>query len=191
MNPSSYVTDEGVPFLLGGDVREFIIDSSDCNRCRPEVSDGPLRKSRLTGGDLVVVRVGYPGVAAVTFPRPGRGQLCLDDDSQETSEILFSVARVPLQLSGRARSNRDRSVRSGSKTVQHQSRSRLRFPFPSLAEQRAIADYLDRETAKLNLMVKKVEAAIERLQEYRTALITAAVTGKIDVRQRESRIAQA
>ena len=31
-------------------------------------------------------------------------------------------------------------------------------------------------------MVAKVEAAIERLQEYRTALITAAVTGKIDVR---------
>jgi len=33
-------------------------------------------------------------------------------------------------------------------------------------------------------MAKKVEEAIERLQEYRTALITAAVTGKIDVRDR-------
>jgi type I restriction enzyme S subunit len=32
-------------------------------------------------------------------------------------------------------------------------------------------------------MVEKVEAAIEKLQEYRTALITAAVTGKIDVRK--------
>ena len=32
-------------------------------------------------------------------------------------------------------------------------------------------------------MIAKVEAAIERLQEYRTALITAAVTGKIDVRR--------
>jgi type I restriction enzyme S subunit len=31
-------------------------------------------------------------------------------------------------------------------------------------------------------MVAKVETAIDRLQEYRTALITAAVTGKIDVR---------
>jgi len=31
-------------------------------------------------------------------------------------------------------------------------------------------------------LVAKVEKAIERLQEYRTALITAAVTGKIDVR---------
>jgi restriction endonuclease S subunit len=51
-----------------------------------------------------------------------------------------------------------------------------------LVEQRAIADFLDRETAKIDTMVAKVETAIERLQEYRTALITAAVTGKIDVR---------
>jgi len=53
---------------------------------------------------------------------------------------------------------------------------------PPLPEQAAIAAYLDSETAKLDALVAKVEAAIERLQEYRTALITAAVTGKIDVR---------
>lgn len=58
------------------------------------------------------------------------------------------------------------------------------FPIlaPPLSEQRAIADFLDRETAKIDRLVAKVEEAIERLQEYRTALITAAVTGKIDVR---------
>jgi len=49
-------------------------------------------------------------------------------------------------------------------------------------EQRAIADYLDRETNKIDRMIAKIEEAIERLQEYRTGLITAAVTGKIDVR---------
>jgi len=54
---------------------------------------------------------------------------------------------------------------------------------PLLPEQTAIADYLDAETAKLDALVGKVEEAVERLQEYRTALITAAVTGKIDVRK--------
>jgi type I restriction enzyme S subunit len=53
---------------------------------------------------------------------------------------------------------------------------------PPHAEQRAIARFLDRETAKIDTMIATVETAIERLQEYRTALITAAVTGKIDVR---------
>ena len=52
---------------------------------------------------------------------------------------------------------------------------------PSTVEQDVIVDYLDREISKVDTMVAKVEAAIERLQEYRNALITAAVTGKIDV----------
>lgn len=56
---------------------------------------------------------------------------------------------------------------------------------PPLPEQVAIAAYLDEETAKLDALVGKVEEAVERLQEYRTALITAAVTGKIDVRGTE------
>jgi type I restriction enzyme, S subunit len=60
--------------------------------------------------------------------------------------------------------------------------SNIVMPVPPFPEQRAITDYLDRETAKLGHMMEKVEAAIEKLQEYRTALITAAVTGKIDVR---------
>ena len=58
----------------------------------------------------------------------------------------------------------------------------LKLLAPPRHEQVAIADYLDHETAKLDRMMEKVEAAIEKLQEYRIALITAAVTGKIDVR---------
>jgi type I restriction enzyme, S subunit len=54
---------------------------------------------------------------------------------------------------------------------------------PPVPEQRTIADYLDHEAAKIDKMMEKVEAAIAKLQEYRTALITAAVTGKIDVRK--------
>jgi type I restriction enzyme S subunit len=55
-------------------------------------------------------------------------------------------------------------------------------PKPPLSEQRTIADYLDRETGKIDRLAAKVGEAIGRLQEYRAALITAAVTGKIDVR---------
>jgi len=56
---------------------------------------------------------------------------------------------------------------------------------PPLPEQASIAAYLDMETAKLDALVGKVEEAVERLGEYRTAFITAAVTGKIDVRNYE------
>ena len=54
---------------------------------------------------------------------------------------------------------------------------------PPLPEQTAIATYLDRETATIDKLMEKVEAAIARLQEYRTALITAAVTGQIPLEE--------
>ena len=53
---------------------------------------------------------------------------------------------------------------------------------PPVAEQQAIADFLDREIHPIHTMTNGVCSAIQRLKEYRTALITAAVTGKIDVR---------
>ena len=56
------------------------------------------------------------------------------------------------------------------------------LPVPPPEEQDKIANFLDHETTHIDQLVAKVETAIERLQEYRSALITAAVTGKIDVR---------
>jgi len=53
---------------------------------------------------------------------------------------------------------------------------------PPVGEQQNIATFLDRETAKIDALLAKVGEAIERLKEYRIALISAAVTGKIDVR---------
>ncbi|WP_116963255.1 restriction endonuclease subunit S [Fastidiosibacter lacustris] len=54
---------------------------------------------------------------------------------------------------------------------------------PSLQEQTAIANYLDQQTAKIDQTITKAEQAIELLKEKRTALITAVVTGKVDVRE--------
>jgi len=66
----------------------------------------------------------------------------------------------------------------------------LQIPAPELAEQQAIADFLDREIAKLNALKQDSERGISLLKERRSALIAAAVTGQIDVRgavaQRES-----
>lgn len=54
---------------------------------------------------------------------------------------------------------------------------------PAIEEQLAIASFLDRMTAGVDKMIEKIHAAIERVQEYRTALILAGVTGQIDVRK--------
>ena len=65
------------------------------------------------------------------------------------------------------------------------------FAIPPLEEQQAIVDFLDKKTAKIEQLISKVEILAGKindtdsslLKKYRTALITAAVTGKIDVRK--------
>jgi len=58
----------------------------------------------------------------------------------------------------------------------------LRTVFPPIAEQNRIAEFLGLETTKSDALTAEAERAIDLLQERRTALISAAVTGKIDVR---------
>ena len=54
---------------------------------------------------------------------------------------------------------------------------------PPIAEQQTIAAFLDRETSRIDELIAKVNRSIDLLREYRTALISAAVTGKIDLRE--------
>ena len=55
-------------------------------------------------------------------------------------------------------------------------------PYFLLSEQQQIANYLDKSTCKIDTLIAKAQKAIELLKERRTALISAVVTGKIDVR---------
>ena len=56
-------------------------------------------------------------------------------------------------------------------------------PIPPLSEQDQIVAVIRKETSRIDALVAKVREAIERLKELRTALVSAAVTGKIDVRE--------
>jgi len=55
-------------------------------------------------------------------------------------------------------------------------------PLPPLDEQKGIIDTIRRETAKIDTLIAKAKRSLELLQEHRSSLISAAVTGKIDVR---------
>jgi len=67
--------------------------------------------------------------------------------------------------------------------LQTESFNEFNIPYPNRNEQKQIADFLDKQTTKINLLVKETQTSIELLKEHRTALISAAVTGKIDVRE--------
>lgn len=55
-------------------------------------------------------------------------------------------------------------------------------PIPPSKEQIAITHFLDRNTTEIDTLISGIRRAIDHLGELRTAIISAAVTGKIDVR---------
>lgn len=59
---------------------------------------------------------------------------------------------------------------------------KVKLPKPDIREQAAIADHIEAETARIDGLISLTDRSIELLREKRAALITAAVTGKIDVR---------
>lgn len=92
-----------------------------------------------------------------------------------------------ISCAGRAAIEADARGTSGSMVKIAQSHIRA-WPIliPPVEEQSAIVQHIDRELHRLDEIISRVEASIDLLREYRTALISAAVTGKIDVRKEVS-----
>lgn len=71
---------------------------------------------------------------------------------------------------------------SGMPTMTQENINNFPIPIPLLNEFHSIYNFLDIQTSKIDLLIQKVEQQIALIKERRTALISAAVTGKIDVR---------
>ena len=182
VTPSKYYEDEGVPCLRSFNVLPQELTDTDLVYISSE-SNELHRKSMIFEGDVVVVRSGRPGAAAVVdgrFDGANAIDLIIIRGSQQiSSEFLayaFASSAVVHQI----------AVGSGGSVQEHFNIERARqlmLVLPPAEEQAYMVDYLDREMARVGALIDRAEAGAERLQEYRTALITAAVTGKIDVRE--------
>ncbi|MEL4381376.1 restriction endonuclease subunit S [Shewanella algae] len=70
----------------------------------------------------------------------------------------------------------------GQPNLSQDDLKKLWIPIPDISEQKNIVQYLDKKVPQVDARITKVQTIIDKLNEYRSALITNAVTGKIDVR---------
>jgi type I restriction enzyme S subunit len=174
--------DDGIPLASIREVHGFAVELANAKQTSEEeyftLIEGD-RRPRV--GDIIYSRNASVGDAALvtTNVRFCMGQdVCLIRAPKHHPKFLLYLFRSPPLM------EQVESLMIGS-TFRRINVGQIHafwICVPPLPEQAAIAEYLDAETAKLDALAAKVEEAIERLQEYRTALITAAVTGKIDVR---------
>ncbi len=181
VNPSNYIADEGLPFIYGGDIREGVIDFANARRITRESSE-INSKTLLRTGDLLTVRVGAPGVTAVV-PSECDGGNCasvmlIRQGTYNSHWLCYAmntrIVRFQVEV-----------VKYGAAQEQFNIGHAVNFwvPVPPCTVQDEIAEFLAIETARFDALTAAAQQAIDLLQERRTALISAAVTGQIDVRQ--------
>jgi type I restriction enzyme S subunit len=138
------------------------------------------RSGYLRLGDLLVTIVGTIGHAAVfEGPEPvafQRSVAVLRPDSDTLVRFLFYLVQSAYFRHGLLA----RVKQSAQGGVYLGDLGGVVGAFAPATEQRAIADFLDRETAKIDALIAKKERLIELLQEKRTALISQAVTKGLD-----------
>jgi type I restriction enzyme S subunit len=180
VNPSEYVSDEGLPFIYGGDIREGVIDWENSRRIAPALSDKQA-KTRLRSGDLLMVRVGAPGITAVV-PAECEGGNCAS--VMLIRQGSFSSQWLCFTLNTRIVRFQVEVVQYGAAQEQFNISHAVNFwlPVPPRQEQDRIATFLLSEHEKAQGLILQAQNAVSLLQERRSALISAAVTGQIDVR---------
>ena len=142
----------------------------------------------LHPGDLVTVRVGYPGVTAVVPPSL-EGANC--------ASVMIVRKGKRFDSNWLCYAMNSRVVRYQVERVQYGAAQEqfnishavdFRFPVPPLSEQAQIADYLRARTSELAASIDRTLRSIALLREYRSALITAGVTGELEIREHEQRL---
>ncbi len=75
-----------------------------------------------------------------------------------------------------------KGIRERSTDFRWREFAEQKLPIPPLDEQLAINSFIDRQLTRIEPLIEKTQLSIELLREHRSALITAAVTGKINIR---------
>lgn len=180
VNPSSYLAEEGLPFIYGGEVREGYIEVDKARKISLEDSRRN-RKTMLETGDVVTMRVGYPGVTAVVPPECEGGNCA---SVMLTKKGSYDSRWLCAAMNSRLIRHQVEIVQYGAAQKQFNIADAVEFWLfePPIDEQAKIADYIDRESSRFDQLVGEAKRNMQLLQERRSALISAAVTGKIDVR---------
>jgi type I restriction enzyme S subunit len=182
-NESDYTSqEEGVPFIRGGNLNDLTITHEGMLYITRE-KNASMRKGGLKESDILFVNRGDIGKLALV-PKEFEGANLNSQIAYLRPGMQITPQFLLYFLSSRSIGSLLESVKEGSVLTQFPIRDlvNITIPLPPNPEQMAIAAFVTEEVEKSIAIATAAEAAIALLTERRTALISAAVTGKIDVR---------
>ncbi|EKM97538.1 restriction modification system DNA specificity domain-containing protein [Stutzerimonas degradans] len=177
--------DKGIPYVMTGDLMELVSDIQ-FEECKQVAYEDYLKLSgriKTSKGDVVMAR--YATIGSVSYVDIDAEFLvsysCVTikpDLSKVLGIYLFYYFKSCSFLNGiRAKTNTNTQDNVGVGDIKD-----LKIALPPAAEQMKIVDYLQSELGRLDAISEVSLSTISLAREKRSALISAAVTGKIDVR---------
>ena len=176
--------DIGIPLLSAKDIRERYIRFDDASYVTEEDAQVFWKRCKPEKGDILIVSrgatVGRIGFVEINtkFCLMGSVILIKLNDIVYPDFIYFATNQNYVQ-----KSIIQVSDASAQQAIYLIDVKETKFFIPPYNEQKQISKHLDQKTAQIDQQKAKIKQAIELLKEYRTSLITNAVTGKIDVSQ--------
>lgn len=169
-----YVDISSVSLINGVEQSELMTFEKSPSRARRKVKDG----------DIIVstVRTYLKAIAAISNPPDNMIVSTGFAVIRPKENFHSSFTGYLLQTTGFVGEVVSYSVGVSYPAINASDLVRIAAVVPPLDEQIAIAQFLDKQVERSNSQRQKIEDVISKLQEYRSALITNAVTGKIDVR---------
>lgn len=186
---SDYV-ESGVPFIMANDVRNGLVNLETCKFINIEQAEN-LRIGFAQPGDILFTHKGTVGEVAVVPKQLDYGYIML------TPQVTYyrcknnKIFRDYLSFFLRSSSFKEqiKSISSKQSTRAYigiLAQRDFLFAIPPKEEQKEIAKFLNFINQSTQKLLTSISSQIEKLQEYRRSLITAAVTGKIDVTQEKT-----
>lgn len=184
------LVDDGIPCVNYGEIHSKygfeVIPEKHYLKCVPETYLENAQNALLKNGDFVF--------ADTSEDIKGSGNFTyLNSDTPTFAGYHTIIARLKSNdvcsrflayvFSSEMHRNQVRAIVKGVKvfSITQAFLKNTYVYFPPIDEQTAIAEFLDFETAKIDALCDKIREMSERLTEYRTTLISDAVTGKIKV----------
>lgn len=175
--------DGDIPWASAKDMKKEKLDDTQDHLTQLAFESGAA--SLVPAGSILVVVRGmilariFPVVETTTPMAINQDLKALQPSDKLKSEFLAHLLRGLADETLR----RLEEAGHGTKALRMEAWTSMQLSIPGLEEQQKILDYLEEETSHLDALTTKTELSLTLLKERRSALITAAVTGQIDLRE--------
>jgi type I restriction enzyme S subunit len=172
------VVDNGIPFISVDSVNDT--KNVDLNVCKKFISEEDFneyyKKTPLKQGDVLFTKAATIGKTAIVDDRKymvWSPLAILRSGKHVNNEYLYYVLNCPnlIDYTAHFLGNSATQINVGMRELE-----RAKLPVPPLSEQRQIVHFLDRKCSAIDTAIEKTKESIEKLEEYKKAVITKAVT---------------